>query len=148
VEDLLDRRVRQGELVAYVVQYPVTTVRVVVTQDAIGLVRQRVFDVQVRSAERVSEVLPARIRRQVPGASKVLPSAALGESGGGRVALDPLDKEGKKAFEALFQFDLELLQETDLKNIGERVYVRFDHGYEPLAHQWYRKIRQLFLRRF
>ncbi len=32
--------------------------------------------------------------------------------------------------------------------IGGRAYVRFDHGTEPLARQAYRRIRQLFLRRF
>jgi putative peptide zinc metalloprotease protein len=28
------------------------------------------------------------------------------------------------------------------------VYVRFDHGWEPLAVQWARELRQLFLARF
>jgi hypothetical protein len=28
------------------------------------------------------------------------------------------------------------------------VYVRFEHLSEPLAHQWYRRLRQLFLSRF
>jgi hypothetical protein len=27
------------------------------------------------------------------------------------------------------------------------VYVRFDHGHKPLALQWYRSLRQLFLSR-
>jgi putative peptide zinc metalloprotease protein len=31
---------------------------------------------------------------------------------------------------------------------GQRVEVRFDHGSEPLAVQWYRSLRQLFLARF
>ena len=33
-------------------------------------------------------------------------------------------------------------------NAGGRVYIRFDHGLEPLGMQWYRRIRQLFLSRF
>ena len=33
-------------------------------------------------------------------------------------------------------------------NVGGRVYVRFDHGSEALAAQWYRQGRQLFLARF
>jgi putative peptide zinc metalloprotease protein len=28
------------------------------------------------------------------------------------------------------------------------MYVRFDHGYEPLGFQLYRSLRQLFLRQF
>ena len=31
-------------------------------------------------------------------------------------------------------------------HIGSRVYVRFDHGSEPLARQWYRSLRQVFLK--
>lgn len=31
-------------------------------------------------------------------------------------------------------------------HIGTRVHVLFDHGAEPLAQQWYRRLRQLFLR--
>jgi putative peptide zinc metalloprotease protein len=31
---------------------------------------------------------------------------------------------------------------------GERVFVRFDHGFEPLGFQAYRAVRRLFLRQF
>jgi len=34
-----------------------------------------------------------------------------------------------------------------VERLGSRVYVRFDHGREPLGWQWFRRIRQLFLRR-
>jgi putative peptide zinc metalloprotease protein len=32
--------------------------------------------------------------------------------------------------------------------LGARVFVRFDHGYEPVGFQVYRATRQLFLRHF
>jgi len=32
-----------------------------------------------------------------------------------------------------------------VREIGERVYVRFDHGSEPVALRTYRAIRRLFL---
>lgn len=48
----------------------------------------------------------------------------------------------------IFQVDLELPAQRGLVNVGGRVYVRFDHGWEPLAAQWYRQGRQLFLARF
>jgi len=35
-----------------------------------------------------------------------------------------------------------------MQKIGERVFVRFDHGEVPLVEQWYHFFRQLFLRRF
>ena len=54
----------------------------------------------------------------------------------------------KKTFEKMFQFDLSL--ENPLHNtfIGSRVFVRFNHGFEPLAYRTYRILRQLFLKRF
>jgi putative peptide zinc metalloprotease protein len=50
--------------------------------------------------------------------------------------------------ESLFQLDLSLPEEVKDPHIGGRVYVRFEHGSMPLAMQWYRSLRQLFLRKF
>jgi putative peptide zinc metalloprotease protein len=41
-----------------------------------------------------------------------------------------------------------LPKQVSLYHVGGRVYVRFDHGWEPLIWRWYRNVRQLFLRRF
>lgn len=147
--DLPDRFLKKGELAGYVVEYPITTVRGVVTQDAIGLVRARTESVEVRLAEQVVELHAARILREVPAASDELPSAALGLSGGGVIPVKPGEGEkGSKAFEPVFHLELAIPDSVDPKHIGERVYIRFDHGAEPLASQWYRQARQLFLRRF
>ena len=34
------------------------------------------------------------------------------------------------------------------ETMGGRVYVRFDHGKEPLAQRLYRNVRQVFLKQF
>jgi putative peptide zinc metalloprotease protein len=47
----------------------------------------------------------------------------------------------------VFQIDLELPARLPLLNVGSHVYVRFDHGWEPLGAQWARALRQLFLAR-
>ncbi len=93
-------------------------------------------------------ILPAVIRREVPEAEERLPSIVFGSAGGGVIAIDPMEQGGNKAFEKLFQFDIELMEPVDAVFIGGRVYVRFDHGHSPIASQIYRRIRQLFLRRF
>ena len=41
-----------------------------------------------------------------------------------------------------------LSEENRRLHIGGRAYLRFDHGWEPLGLQWYRRARQLFLSRF
>jgi len=71
----------------------------------------------------------------------------LSIAGGGRIAIDP--STGKMTtFDKMFQFDVEPDTVRNTLLIGERVYTKFYHGDEPLAFQWYRNIRQLFLKRF
>ena len=146
--DMPGRFVRQGERLADVVDLETITVRAVVPQDDIDLVRKRLQKVDVRLAEHVAEVLPAIVRRIVPAASEKLPSLALSSEGGGEIALDPHDERGMSALERWFEFELVLPASAGIVNVGGRVYVRFDLGSEPLAAQWYRRVRQLFLARF
>jgi len=146
-QDLPGRFVRRGAMLGYTVNLDRTTVRAVVSQANIDLVQQRTKAVEVRLSERLGETSPAVILRRVPGASDRLPSPALGLSGGGRVVVDPRDTQGVTTMEKIFQVDLELPSRLSLLNIGSRVYVRFDHGWEPLAAQWSRELRQLFLAR-
>ena len=147
-EDLKDRFLHKGDLVGYVVNYPITTIRTVVTQDNIGLVKERTRNVQVRLADNIKHLYPAKILREIPAASDVLPSPALGITGGGTIPVNPADEKGEKAFEPVFHIELAFPPGTDVRNIGERVYIRFNHGRESLAMQWYRLARQLFLRTF
>ena len=147
-EDLPGRFVKRGELLAHVVDLQTITVRTIVDQNDIDLIRHQLRGVQVRLAERLADPMPASITRLVPSASEELPSPALGSEGGGQVPLDPRDEKGRKAMKRLFQVDLELPVQQGILNVGGRVYVRFDHGREALAAQWYRQGRQLFLARF
>jgi putative peptide zinc metalloprotease protein len=147
-EDLPGRFVSQGQLLAYVVDLTTINVRAVVPQDDIHLVREHTTGARVRLSDRLSETHPAIVKRIVPGATERLPSVALGSGGGGEVAVDPSDSQGDRAVQSLFEVELELPEEIPLVAAGGRVYVRFDHGLEPLAAQWYRRVRQLFLSRF
>lgn len=147
-DDLPGRYVRKGQLVGYVAQDTRTLVRVVVSQDDIDLVRAGVVRAEVRLADRLDVVHPARLVREVPAARQELPSAALGSEGGGAIAADPRDPQGGKALASSFQFDLELPADVTTASYGGRAYVRFTHPPEPLAAQWYRRIRQAFLERF
>jgi len=123
-------------------------VRVVVPQSNVDLVRQNTREVSVRLAERLDSVVAAVVRREVPEAEEQLPSMVFGSAGGGEIAIDPMAQGRNQAFGKLFQFDIELMEPVDSVFIGGRVYVRFDHGHAPIASQIYRKVRQLFLRRF
>jgi putative peptide zinc metalloprotease protein len=147
-ENLPGRFVQQGAKLGYVLNFAALTARVVVPQADVDLVRHRSKKVELRLADRVSESLPAVMVREVPAASEDLPSTALGTQGGGSVAVDPGDQRGLKAIQKLFQFELGLPTNVGIKTLGGRVYVRFDHGWEPLMSRWIRQLRQLFLAKF
>ena len=146
--DLPGRYFRKGELLAYVMETGQPTARVVVTQGEVDLVRLATRQVEVRLAHRISAVLQATVVRQVPAGVEELPSRALSTEGGGHVPLDPREPKGSKAMNRLFQFDLEFADPNFARLFGGRVFVRFNHEMEPLAMQWYRNVRQLFLARF
>jgi putative peptide zinc metalloprotease protein len=146
--DLPGRFVRQGELLGYVADLWEANVRVVVSQSDISLVRGLTRSVEVRFSSRPGQSVAAVIEREVPAANFLLPSKALGTAGGGRIPVDPLDERGIKALQKVFQLDIALVGDTAPRHLGERVHVRFDHSPKPLAHQWYRAGRQLFLGHF
>ncbi len=144
--DLPGRFLSKGKVFAYVADFSNPSLRVVVGQDVIDLVRQRTRGVAVRLADHVSQVFPAEIVREVPSATDRLPSLALSTEGGGDIVLDPSDPSGQKALERIFQLELRMPPTRFVSTIGGRVHVRFDHGNEALAWRFYRSIRQLFLK--
>jgi len=146
--DLSGRFVNKGQLVGYVVEPKGLTARVALLQDDIALVRQRTRSVEVMLAGWGAEPIPAQIRREVPGASLQLPTAALGSAGGGPIAVDPRDKQGVTTLRKIFQLDLSLPPEVRSEYLGSRVFVRFDHGFEPIGFQVYRAFRRMLLRQF
>jgi putative peptide zinc metalloprotease protein len=144
---LQDRYVGQGEILGYVTQSDRPLVRAVIEQDRVGLLKSAPPQVEVMLAGRLGERIPAAFTQQVPAGSTALPSRALGAAGGGRIAVDMRDESGRTAIAKVFQFDLSLPDGTPVSGVGARVFVRLDHGAEPLWRQWSRSLRQLLLGR-
>ncbi len=147
-QDMAGQFFKKGELLGYVLDRRQLIARVVVTQDNIDLVRTRFRSVELRLSEAIADTHAASVIREMPGGVDELPTAALGSTGGGSIAVDPKDANGVKTLERVFVFDLRLPVDVTPKAFGERVHVRFDHGGEPLLGQGYRRVRQLFLSRF
>ncbi len=143
----LGRYLRQGDLIGYVVNPGGMIVRTVIPQADIGLVRRQVQQVEIRLAERLGESVQSSVLRETPSGSTALPSQALGAAGGGTIAVKPTEDGGMTAAENVFQVDLKLPDDLPITGVGQRAYVRFDHGTEPLADQWIRSGRQLLLSR-
>lgn len=147
-QDAPGRYYKRGELVAYVLDRQQLMARVVVAQDDIALVRDRLKGVRLRLADDMGHTWPSQVRRLHTGGIQELPSPALGIQGGGSFPTDPQDSQGLKTLNRVFWVDLQLPPELSVRDFGERVYVRFDLGGEPLLQQGVRRLRQLFLSRF
>jgi putative peptide zinc metalloprotease protein len=137
--------IKHGDPVAYVLNYDDVSVRVIVPQNAIGLVRQNVEDVEVRFVDQMNKSYRADISREIPAATYKLPSKALAQQGGGSIQTDPFDPDGIKTKDQYFQFEVTMPVELDASLVGQRVYVKIRHGYETFAMQWYRSFKELFL---
>jgi putative peptide zinc metalloprotease protein len=139
---------KKGDVLGYVLTGEPLTVRVALPQQDAALVRGDHAAIEVRLAE--EHGLPEHagtIRLDMPQAVERLPSAALGDRGGGRLATDADDKEGLKPASAVVLMDVALKAPPAVR-IGGRALVRFDHGWTPLAGQCLRRVRQLVLQHF
>ncbi|OAI27825.1 peptidase M50 [Methylosinus sp. R-45379] len=146
--DLPGKFLKKGDLLGYVIAEGDPVVRVVVPQSDIDLARSRTMKVEIRFVGRVDRVIPAVVAREAPAALDELPSLALSKRGGGDIAIDPTKTDAPRALETQFHLDLHVAPQEERMNIGERVYVRFDHGAEPVAWRLWRAARQLLLRQF
>ena len=144
-KELTGQYVKQGDALAYVINFDEVSIRVAVPQDSIGLVRKQTRNVEVRLVSDVGSSYETEVLREIPAATYKLPSKALAVGGGGKIKTDPFDNDGVRTRMQYFQFDIGLPKSLKIAYIGQRVYVRFSHGYEALALQWYRSISELFL---
>jgi putative peptide zinc metalloprotease protein len=147
-DDLPGRFVRRGDLLGYILDDEQPTVRMAVSQDHIGQLRQKVVDIKIRFACNPRRDFSAEILRQSPEATNQLPSAALATTGGGKFIVTPDSANQLVTQEKIFLVDLKPDFDGEQIPLGTRAYVRVNHGGEALASQWYRRLRQVFLSQF
>ena len=146
--DLPGRYLREGEVIGYALPSggPLI-VRTAIPQDDIDLVRSSLRSVAVKLAGHLDAAVPARLVREMPGGRDELPSNALATTGGGPFATHPRDPNGVRTLERVFQVDIELAPGAPVDAFGGRAHVRFEHEWEPLGGQLWRRVRQLLLSR-
>jgi putative peptide zinc metalloprotease protein len=145
MEDLPGTFVKKGATLGYILTDQTLLVRVAVTQDQAGLIRTGANRISLRLAEDPDRIFAGKVVREVPAASGLLHSAALGDRNNGPIRTDPEDKDGLRALEPVFMFDVAVESEQP-RRLGGRAYLRFDHGSASAADQLGRALRQLFLR--
>jgi len=145
--DLPGKFVQRGDILGYVADFNKPVVRVVVDQDSIEEVRKNTRAVEMRLATRLSEAIPARILSEVPSLTNKLPSRALSTVGGGRFVLDPTDPGQRRVLDSVYNLEVAPVGSWPVSKLGMRVYVKFSHGWEPIAWRLYRAARRVFLRK-
>lgn len=145
--DLIGVNARQGVALGYVLDHAELRVRAAVAEEDAFLVRNRTRAAEVRLTDAPDVALAASVTQDVPAATRQLPTAALGDRAGGPYVTDPADRDGQRSVDPVFLFDL-TLPGSALERVGQRAWVRFDHGAESLAAQLYRRALQVFLKHF
>ncbi len=145
--DLIGSYARRGAMLGHLFGGVELQLRSVVAEDDAFLVRNQTRAVEVRLAADPTRVHSATLRQAVPAATRVLPAATFGEPAGGPYPVDPADKDGLASLQPVFIFDL-AVPGGALQRVGERAWVRFDHGAQPLAFQAWRRAAQLLLEHF
>jgi putative peptide zinc metalloprotease protein len=148
-QDAQGKFIRRGDVLGYVMDFSRVSVRVVIPQSDIDLVRKMTRRVELRAVERIPQIIVATVVRAAPAATDQLPSPTLSASGGGQISLDPSSQGGQlKAAATLFIFDLDIADTSGIRALGSRIYARFELEPEPLGAQWYRAARRLLLEKF
>jgi len=143
-DDMVGTFVDRGTLLAHILNKDIIIVRVAIPESDTALIQEKLKQVELRTAENPKRVIFGTITMDTPAVTRTLPSAALGNLGGGIYITDPIDKDGLTSIEPLVLMDI-TLPKTELKRIGGRVNVRFNLGFEPIGLQTKRRLHQLFL---
>jgi putative peptide zinc metalloprotease protein len=147
-DDLPGRYAKRGDLIGYVVAADDPVIQALAPQADIDLIRDPSTRVEVRLVDDMDHTIPAHIRRVTPAAQQDVPSLALTTRGGGEIALDPTRGQRPSALFSYFLVEVELSEPRRARYLGERGYVRFSFGEQPIAWRWLRSARQFFLGQF
>lgn len=139
------RLIRQGDLLAYVANQGKAKIRVAATQEDAIKIRTAVQHISVRLTDLSSTELSGELLREVPAGSDVLPSAALGSSGGGSIMVDARDEQGLRTLHNIYAFEITVPYTASIDYIGRRAHVRFEHPSIPLFSGIKDDLRRFFL---
>jgi len=148
MRDFAGHYVHKGDVLGHIINPENIIIKAVIPQSRIGLLETYDTSVDFKLANNIGTTYESKIVRKTPQATSQLTSPVLGTAGGGIFAVDSSDKSGTKLLTPAFQIDLSLPENLHLNQIGNRVYVRLNHGSLPIGGQIALSFNQLFLRHF
>lgn len=150
-QDLPGRYLRRGELVGHIVDGQAVVVRLALPQDKGHAVVQRTDRASVRLVGTWEHGHPAQLIRDSVGATRQLHSAALSDVMGGEIVTDPKDEQHLQTQRPVVVMDVRVpelamagapgssgpaVDRSTEAHMGQRAWVRLEHGLAPLAWQW------------
>ncbi len=151
MEDLQAAQLKTNQTVGMVSTVDDMVIRALADQDAAPQIQAylaQIERVDVRLKGNPDVETRAEILRILPAGSQQLPSQAMGYAGGGAIATDPNDPKGLTAAENVVEIRLRAQPRDGVRFWPrQRVVCRFHLPSKPLAYQWARTLRQLFLRK-
>lgn len=145
--DLPDRFVRRGDLIGYVITDNDITVRGMIPEADIELVREHVTTIHARKASDLSIELTPASWHVFPAATKEPVSEILTEAAGGEVVMDTGASDSPQSLRRYFIVALEF-DHLPATHVDERIYLQFEHPPEAIIYRVYRLVRRTFLEYF
>jgi len=138
--------VKQGDLLAFLVDDDNLVVKAVIGQDDMGRVNKGVKQSTIRLADNFAQPLQSQLILQVPAGNNKLPSPSLAYNGSSGIAVASIEGEQLRTTERVFHVELSLPDESRAVGIGGRAYVNLQHQPESLGRRWWRSARQILLK--
>ena len=141
----LGRFVRKGDVLGLITRSDDWTLRVMIPQESIDLVRRKTVSINAISQSDPYHVIEAAWESEIPLATSQLPSRTLGTPAGGQMPVDARDQEGLRLITPMFQVQVRLPGALRDYYIGQTFVVRFLHHAEPVGIRLYKWLRRLLL---
>jgi len=137
---------KRGDLIGYVITNNNISVRGMISESDIELIRDRTVSMRALQTSDLSSVLTPVSWAVFPAATKEPVSAILTEAAGGSIMMNPSSATPQslgRYFIIALEFD-----HFPSTYVEERIQLQFEHHPEPIIYRLYRLIRRTFLEYF
>jgi len=147
VTDQLGRFVKRGDLIGHIITERNITVRGMIPESDIELVRDHVTAMYgLKSSDLLTELTTSKWS-VFPAATKEPVSEILTEAAGGDVVMDPSVSSSPQSLRRYFIVAVEF-DYLSAPHVEERLYLQFEHPSEAIIYRVYRLVRRTFLEYF
>jgi len=147
VTDQLGRFVKRGDLIGHIITERNITVRGMIPESDIELVRDHVTAMYGLKASDLLTELTTSKWSVFPAATKEPVSEILTEAAGGDVVMDPSVSSSPQSLRRYFIVAVEF-DYLSAPHVEERLYLQFEHPSEAIIYRAYRLVRRTFLEYF